>query len=30
MGLPFPFYFEQVNIFFFAQKKQNINLQWVV
>jgi len=26
MGLPFPFYFEQVNIFFFASKKQNINL----
>jgi len=23
---PFPFYFEQVNIFFFAPKKQNINL----
>jgi len=23
---PFPFYFEQVNIFFFASKKQNINL----
>ena len=29
-NLPFPFYFEQVNIFFFAPKKQNINLQWVV
>jgi len=26
MGLFFPFYFEQVNIFFFASKKQNINL----